>query len=194
MKKVSFCIILVFGLIFSISLMGLHFKAINAIKGDVKLIRSHDIDDDTKAVLFEDRLDKSFGVARIEKKFGFLYWYAGGSSSFTVEEGKPFQADGSGANKDFIVAIKTAENSNIKYIALGNHMEDVLPTDKYELTLDDVRENKDEYRLKKVKHNYVLFVTNEYSEDTWTIRAFDKDGNLIADKLFGGDTRYIDRK
>lgn len=51
-----------------------------------------------------------------------------------------------------------------------------------------------QYYLKDVKDNYVLFVTDEYSKDTWTIRAFDKDGNLIADELFGGDTRYINWK
>jgi hypothetical protein len=77
-------------------------------------------------------------------------------------------------------------------------MEGVKPSDKYELTLDVVRENIDEYYLKEVDDNYVLFVTDKYSEDTWTIRAFDKEGNLIADKLFGetqdtqiGNNRYI---
>lgn len=109
-----------------------------------------------------------------------------------LEEGKPFQTSGIGDDDDFLVAIKTAENSNIQYIALGNHMEELIPSDKYELTLDEIRENIDEYYLKEVKDGYVLFVTDKYSEDTWTIRAFDQDGILIADKLFGGDERYID--
>ena len=43
-----------------------------------------------------------------------------------VEEGKPFQAGGIGDNDDFLVAIKTAKTSNIKYIVLGDHME-LLP-------------------------------------------------------------------
>ncbi|WP_186577924.1 hypothetical protein [Aquibacillus kalidii] len=46
--------------------------------------------------------------------------------------------------------------------------------------------------MKQVKDNYVLFVADEYSMDTWTIRAFDTEGDLVADELFGGDPRYID--
>lgn len=194
MKKVLFGIIVILSLFLIGSLSGLHLKEINAVPGDVKMIRSSDIKGDAKAVLFEDKTHKSFGVAKIEKKFGFLYRYDGGSSGYTVEEGKPFQASGIGDVDAFLVAIKTAQNSNIKYIALGNHMESIMPSDQYELTLDDVRDNINEYHLKEVKNNYVLFVTDEYSEDTWTIRAFDKDGNLIADELFGGDARYIDWK
>lgn len=191
MKKVLLGVILILGLVLLGSLSGLHFKEINAIPGDVKMIQSCEIGNHAKAVLFEDKTDKTFGVARIEKKFGFLYRFDDSSRGYKVEENKPFQAIGMGNADDFLVAIKTAKNSNIEYIALGNHMEDVMPSDKYELTLADVRENIDEYYLKEVEDNYVLFVTDEYSEDTWTIRAFDKDGNLIADKLFGSEERYI---
>ncbi|MFO1441787.1 hypothetical protein KDN24_00765 [Bacillus sp. Bva_UNVM-123] len=194
MKKVLFGVILILGLFLIGILSGLHFKEINAVPGDVKMIHSSDIGNYAKAVLFEDNTHNTFGVAKLEKKFGFLYRYDGGAWEGMVEEGKPFQATGIGDEDDFLVAIKTAKNSNIEYIALGNHMEGVMPSDKYELTLDGVRENIDEYYLKEVKDNYVLFVTDEYSEDTWTIRAFDKDGNLIADELFGGDARYIDWK
>lgn len=191
MKKVLVGVILALGLFIIGSLSGLHFKEINAVPGDLKMIRSSDIGNYAKAVLFEDKTYKTFGVAKVEKMFGFLYKYDGGSWGYMVEEGKPFQASGIGDKDDFLVAIKTAKNSNIEYIVLGNHMEGVTPTDKYELTLDEVRENIDEYYLKEVEDNYVLFVTDEYSEDTWTIRAFDKDGNLVADELFGGDARYI---
>jgi hypothetical protein len=90
------------------------------------------------------------------------------------------------------VAVQTAKNSNIKYIALGNHMKGITPSDTYELFLDDVKANREEYHLKEVINNYVLFVLDEYTEDTWTIRAFNNDGKLIADKLFGGEARYID--
>ncbi|OLO26308.1 hypothetical protein BTR23_23370 [Alkalihalophilus pseudofirmus] len=194
MKKVIFGFILILGLFLIGSLSGLHFNEINAVPGDVKMVSSSDIGNYAKAVLFEDKTHKTFGVAKTEKKFGFLYRYDGGTLGYMVEKGKPFQASGIGDNDDFLVVIKTAQNSNIEYIALGNHMEGVTPSDKYELTLDDVRENIDEYYLEEVKDNYVLFVTDEYSDDTWTIRAFNKDGNLIADKLFGGDTRYINWK
>ncbi|MFC7782928.1 hypothetical protein ACFQWC_00360 [Rossellomorea sp. GCM10028870] len=191
MKKNLFVIFIIIGIFLIGSLSGLHFKEINAVPGDVKLISSSDIGGYAKAVLFEDKTSNTFGVAEIEKKFGFLYRYDGGSWGDMVEEGKPFQATGIGDDDDFLVAIKTAKNSNIEYIVLGNHMEGVTPSDKYQLTLDNVRENIDEYYLKEVEDNYVLFVTEEYSEDTWTIRAFDKEGNLIADELFGGDARYI---
>ncbi|MYL54933.1 hypothetical protein GLW08_16485 [Pontibacillus yanchengensis] len=192
MKKILFGIFIIIGIFLIDSFSGLHFKEINAVPGDVKLISSSDIGGYAKAVLFEDNTTRKFGVAEIEKKFGFLYRYDGGSWSGMVEKGKPFQANGIGDDDDFLVAIKTAKNSNIEYIALGNHMEGVKPSDKYKLTLDDVRENIDEYYLKEVEDNYVLFVTEEYSEDTWTIRAFDEEGNLIADELFGGEARYID--
>ncbi|MDZ5472367.1 hypothetical protein SM124_11470 [Bacillus sp. 31A1R] len=192
MKKVLFGVIAILSLFLIGSLSELHFNVVNAVPGDVKMIRSSEIGKNTKAVLFEDQVHKTFGVAKIEKRLGFLYRYDGGSWGYMVEEGKPFQACGIGDNDDFLVAIKTAKNSNIEYIVLGNHMEGVAPTDKYELSLDDVRENMDEYYVKQVENNYVLFVTDEYSEDTWTIRAFDKDGILIADELFGGDARYID--
>jgi hypothetical protein len=45
--------------------------------------------------------------------------------------------------------------------------------------------------LAEVDHNYVLLVFDEYNEETWTIRGFNSDGKLVADKLFGGETRYI---
>jgi hypothetical protein len=175
MKKILFGIFIIFGLFLIGSLLELHFKEINAVPGDVTMISSSNIGECAKAVLFENKTYKTFGVARIEKKLGFLYRYDGGTWGNFVEEGKPFQADGIGNNEDFLVAIKTSINSKIKYIALGNHMEGIMPSDKYELTLDDVRKNID-----------------EYSEDTWTIRAFNKDGKLIADELFGGDARYTD--
>lgn len=191
MKKILIVFSLILGLFLIGSLNGLHFNEINAIPGDIKKVRSANIGDHGKAVLFEDKTHKTFGVVRIEKKFGFLYRYDGGSYGYGIEEGKPFQASGIADNNSFLVALKIAKNSNIKYIALGNHMEGI---DTYELSLDDVKENIDDYHLKEVKDNYVLFVLDEYSEDTWTIRAFDNDGNLIADELGGGDARYIDWK
>lgn len=120
-----------------------------------------------------------------------MYRFDGGSFGYWVEEGKPFQASGIGNSDNFLVAIKTAEDSNIKYIALGNHMGDITPSDTYELSLEDVKQNSEEYHLKEVEENYVLFVLDKYTQDNWTIRAFDKDGNLIADELPGADARYI---
>lgn len=195
MKKKIIVVSLLLGLILIGGLMsGLHINEINTIPGDVKEIRSANIGDYGKAVLFEDITHKTFGVARIEKKLGFLYRYDGGTCDEWIEEGKPFQASGIGDNNSFLVAIKIAKDSNIKYIAIGNHMEGILPSATYELSLDDVKANSGDYHLKEVIDHYVLFVLEEYSEDSGTIRAFDNDGNLIADKLFAGDTRYIPLK
>lgn len=192
MRKKIIGITLILGLILMGSMSGLHFNVINTIPGTVKKVRTANIDDYGKAVLFEDITYKTFGVAKAEKKFGFLYRYDGGTYGYGIEEGKPFQASGIADQNGFIVAIKIAKDSNIKYIALGNHMDGIMPSDTYELSLDDVKANSDDYQLKEVTDNYVLFVLEEYSENSYTIRAFDNDGNLTADQLFGRDARYID--
>lgn len=179
-------------LLVSSSLKGLHLSEVKAIPGNVKVVRTLEINGIGKAVLYEEKSDQSFGVAELERKFGFLYHYDGGTSGYWTEKGKPFQAVGVGENKYFIVAVKTADDSNIKYIAIGNHMEGITPTETYELTLDDVYANRDDYNLKEVTDNYALFVLDDYTEDTWTIRAFDQNGILIADKIYGGDERYVD--
>lgn len=192
MKKLLLIVSLILGLFLIGSLGGLHFNETNAIPFEIKKIRSLDIHDNGKAVLFEDEIHKSFGIAKVEKKFGFLYRYGGGSSGYSIEEGKPFEASGMGDENYFIVAIKTPEDSNIKYIALGNHIEGITPSDTYELSLEDVKQNSEDYHVEEVKDNYILFVLDEYNQDNWTIRAFDTDGNLIADELPGTDARYID--
>lgn len=192
MKKILIVACILLSLFLFGILNGLHFTVTNAIPGDDKLVRYQDIGDYGKVVLFEDKIYKTFGMAKVEKKFGFLYRYDGGTYGYSVEEDKPFQAAGNGDNNDFLVTVKIAKNSNIKFIALGNHMERITPSDNYKLSLDDVKANREEYHLKEVTDNYVLFVLDEYTEDTWTIRAFNNEGKLIADELFGGEARYID--
>ncbi|MCK9862984.1 hypothetical protein [Paenibacillus sp. ATY16] len=192
MKKFMFAVISVCAIVGFLFVEGLHFKITNAIHGDVKVIRTEDMGNSAKAVLFEDNSNHTFGVAKIEKKYGFLYRYDGGSYSFQVLEGKPFQASGIGDPESFVVAVKTADKSNIEYIAIGNHIEDIGLTELYRLSLDEVKSNPSEYRLQEVTDNYALFVFNGPSEDNWTIRGFSEDGKLVADKLFGGEERYVD--
>lgn len=169
------------------------FNGTNAIPGNVKII----LEEQTvygKAVLFEDTDNHSFGVARLEKYLGFFYQFDGCSYENYVEKDQPFKATGYGARaqKDsFAVAVKVAENSNIAYVTIGNYMSDVLPGEKYELSLDDVKANMEQYQLKAVVDGYVLFVTDEYTEDTWTVRGFDKDGKLVAHKRFAGEPSYL---
>ncbi|MEH7073637.1 hypothetical protein [Neobacillus drentensis] len=191
MKKSLAFLCMLLGLFLIGSLNGYHFTSAKAIPGDVIKVRSLAIGEFGQAVLFEDRTNQSFGVAEIEKRYGFLYRYQGGSSGYSIEQGKPFQASGIGDRHAFLVAIKTADHSKIKYIVLGNHIEGITPSDHYELSLQDVKENRAAYHVKEVKDGYALFVLDDYTEDTWTIRAFDKDGKLIADKLLGAEPRYI---
>lgn len=194
MKKLLIIIALIIILFLIVRLSDLHLKEINAVPGNVEEIATENISDYGKAILFKDENNNSFGLVRVKKVLGLLYSYDGGSFGHMVQEDKPFEAIGLANNNDFLVGIKVINNSKIKYIAIGNHMGEIKPTDSYSLSLSDVKANNDVYLLREVKDNYVLFVLNEYSEDTWTIRAFDGDGKLIADKLFGGEARYINWK
>lgn len=71
MKKIllAVCLILILFLIGSLS--GFHFKGINTLPDNVKMVRSSDIGDYASAVLFEDYSHKTFGVAKIEKSLAF---------------------------------------------------------------------------------------------------------------------------
>ncbi|WP_186577925.1 hypothetical protein [Aquibacillus kalidii] len=137
MKKAFFVVFLILVIFLTRSLSELHFNEINAVPGDVKMVRSSDIGDYAKAVLFEDETG-AFGVAEIHKKYGFLYKFDGSTSGAMVEEGQPFKAIGIADDDDFLVAVKTAENSNIEYITLGNHMEGIKLSNKYDLSLNEL--------------------------------------------------------
>jgi hypothetical protein len=100
-KKLLILVCLLFTLNLIGSLSGFHFKETNALPGDVKIVRSNDIGDYAKAVLFENKNDMTFGVAEIEKKFGFLYRHNGVTWGYKVENGKPFQACGIGDENVF---------------------------------------------------------------------------------------------
>ncbi|WP_102029538.1 hypothetical protein [Salirhabdus sp. Marseille-P4669] len=169
-----------------------HFSVASAIPWDIKVLQSEDTPDG-KAILFEDNQDHSFGVALVDRKFGFLYQYYIGTNGYHLDPGKPFQASGLTDDKHFIVGIKTAEDSNIKYITLGNHLDEVAPSETYDLTLKEVRNHEEEYYITEVKDHYAFFVIDEYTDSTWTIRGFDGNGNLIADKLFGAEERFVNR-
>ncbi|MGF7048415.1 hypothetical protein J2T13_002923 [Paenibacillus sp. DS2015] len=189
--------LLITGLIVCIVLLGWLYgwrlTESSAIPGSVRVVSSHNTVYG-KAVLFEDKVHDTFGGARLKQYLGILYQYDGGSFGNFIEEGKPFAATGFGnddTEDSLLVVVKTAEDSNIKYIALGNHMEGLTASDTYSFTIEDVKEHIDKYHLAEVDNNYTLFVLDKYTEDAWTIRGFDDDGKLIADKLFGGEIRYI---
>lgn len=190
MKKIIVAILISLILL---AVLYIWFVGPSAIPGNVKIIQSQKTVYG-KAVLFEDLDNQTFGVARLEHNWWFFYRFSGSSYGNYIEEDKPFEVTGYGTNEkidSLAIGVKVSSDSGIKYIAVGNHMEDVAPYESYELHLDEVRKNPNDYQLKEVEDNYVLFVVDEYTDDTWTIRGFDESGNLIADKGAWGEPRFL---
>lgn len=142
------------------------------------------------AILYEDQTYGTFGISQVNKLSPFpIYYHYGGSDA---EIRMPFSATGYGPPEgEFVVAVKIPEASKIDYISIGNHLELGDPLSDT-LTLDDIRAHSNSYSVVKVAGEYVFVKTDGYSEKTWTIRAFDKDGKLIADKRFGSAPRSLD--
>lgn len=149
-----------------------------------------------EAVIFEDKEGSTFGVAQLNRYFGILWVYGGGASGYEVKENQPFKAVGAFTNnkkgKDqFVVGIKI-NNENIKYIAVGKGPQiDSNLDSRYSLNYQEVKEMKDVYRVEEVENGFALMVFDEYSEENWTITAFDDNGNLVADKLSGAEPRNL---
>lgn len=172
-------------------LFGFRFTASSALPMGAKVIQSKNTSFG-KAILYEDKNNHTFGLAKINRNLGFLYYYAGGASDYFIEGNEPFQAAGFGNEDGFMVGVRIG-NPNIKYIVVGNTLGNLTPSDIYHFNMKTVEENPDSYHVERVVNNYAFFVLDNYTRATWTIRALDKDGNLIADKLFGtGEARYIE--
>ncbi|MCT2536253.1 hypothetical protein NC661_13540 [Aquibacillus koreensis] len=189
----KFIVIILVIIIGALLLIGFRFTASSALPNGTKPIESIETIYG-KAILYEDVNNHTFGLAEIHRSIGFLYHYSGGASEYILEGNEPFQAVGFGSDEQdgFMVGIKTG-NPNIKYIVVGNHLEDLTTSDPYNFNMETVEEYPNSYHVKDIVDNHAFFVLNEYSEETWTIRALDKDGNLIADKLFGtGEARYVE--
>jgi hypothetical protein len=153
-----------------------------------------------KAILFENTSLGTFGVARVEKAFPLLYKYSGGSYGEFIEKDKPFAVtgygnSGLGGEDGFLLAIKTADNANIQYITIGNHLGALHTSTHYNMTMDDIRAHQEYYDVEEVVNNYALFVlhSNAYNDEKYIIRGFDAEGNLIADKLFAAKIRYVNK-
>lgn len=149
-----------------------------------------------QAVLFQNNTYDTFGVAPLKRHLGLFWFYDGGTYGYDVEENEPFKAAGiwtrnEKAKEQFIIGIKI-NNQDIKHIAIGKDPK--LPSSldvKYDLTLREVKEKSDIYKVTDVKGDFALIVTDDYNEESWNITAFDKDGKLVADKPFGSDSRII---
>lgn len=192
-KLQQFIIVILLIIIGAVLLMGFRFTASSALPFAVNVIESVNTNYG-KAILYEDRKNNTFGLAEVNRSLGVLYHYSGGTSDYFIEGDEPFQAAGYGSDKEdgFMVGVRT-NDPKIKYIVVGNHLEKLTLSDTYNFNMETVEKYPDIYNIEEVVANYVLFVLDGYSEEAWTIRALDKDGNLIADKLFGtGEARYID--
>jgi hypothetical protein len=192
-KPWKFILVILLIIIGALLLIGFRFTASSALPFGSNVIESIDTNYG-KAILYEEGNDHTFGLAKVNRSLGFLYHYSGGASDYSIEGNEPFQAGGHGNDEDdgFMVGVRTRD-PNIKYIVVGNHLENLTPSDTYNFNMETVEKYPDSYHIQEVVVNHAFFVLDEYSEETWTIRALDKDGNLVADKLFGtGEARYID--
>lgn len=189
MKRVFIVLLSFIFLVLIGKLFNLHIYPTGTIPGNVVAIQTLNIKNGV-AILFENQKSNTFGIAKV-MKFGPIYYYYGGTDSHELEEGMPFSVAGYGRTRgDFLVAVKVPTGSHIKYISLGNHLEVGNPSNET-ISLDIVKQHPDCYLVKKVEGNYVFFLTDGYSEESWTVRAFDENGKLVADKLFGSQPRFL---
>ncbi|WP_211748613.1 hypothetical protein [Paenibacillus sp. Marseille-Q4541] len=170
-----------------------HITESGAIPGNHKIIISQDTVYG-KAAIYEDMKNQTFGAVKLNKKLGLFYEYGGLAEREFPEEDMPFQVVGFGNNVEqndsFVVGIKVNRNSNIHSISLGYHKKITDYNESYEFSMKDIEAHPDKYLVKEVKNGYVLFVMDEYTHEGWTMRGFDKDGNMVADKLFSAQPRY----
>lgn len=151
-----------------------------------------------KAVLFEDPARGTFGTTHLKRSL-FMFWQLGGGSyGYRLEPGKPFQATGYSSRIDqeryhTVVAVKV--DPQIKYVAVGSEDPDFeSPQRVYDLTLERARSLPAFYKVQPVDNGYALFTFDEIAEASmFTFRAFDADGKLVADELFGYSVRWLNR-
>jgi len=95
--------------------------------------------------------------------------------------------------QQYIIGVKT-NNNDIKYIVIGKGTQIHSGSDeKYDLGLNEVKKMKETYRITNVEDNFALIVADEYNEENWTITAFNKNGDLVAGKLFGTEPRTLNK-
>ena len=169
--------------------IGVYFSSTWSLGWNVERIKTI-YTDSKKAILFEDKNDDTFGIAFFEK-YGPFYFKTDYTFSYHLSEGEPFSPAGFADDDDFMIAIKLPPSSNIKYFAVGNHLEEDSTLNDT-LTLEDIKKNSSEYTIITVEDQYVFLNVDDYSEKTWTIRGFDSSGKLIADKLFASMPRYLE--
>jgi len=178
-------------------LMGYRFTMSAAISAgfhrDYEVILSEDMPGG-KAVLYEDAFHGTFGVGKLHTLWGVLYRHGGEGGSLAAGEEQPFEVAGYGSGGDdkwFLVGIRLKDESEIRYLSAGNHLNNLAYDEPYNMTLEDVLANSEHYVWSEAAGRYVLLVLDEYTEESWTLRAFNEQGELVADKPAPGQPRYI---
>ncbi|MTI67226.1 MAG: hypothetical protein FH753_11610 [Firmicutes bacterium] len=143
-------------------------------------------------VVYEIEDSDIFGTANIKKyMFGLFKNYKGGASYLDeANKHKPFKVVGSIRDNKYYMGVKVYD-PKIKYIAFGSNKETYKPKEVYNLNIDYIKDNLDSFTLKKVNDGYVSFVGNEYTKEKYTVRAFNENGNVIADSYYDYGERYI---
>lgn len=194
-------------LIFSIltigflALSGVRITASGTLPHGTKLIESVNTTYG-KAFLYEDKNAPVFGIASAHRVLGVFYYNYSRTNGYLPEDDVPFEViglevneGGSSQGEDSFTVGVMAIDSDIRYIVIGNHFdeEEAHYLAPYEFNMETIEAHTDGYIVKEIDSGYALFTFDRFSEKTWTIRALDKDGNLMADKLFwNGESRYID--
>ncbi|WP_454190134.1 hypothetical protein [Paenibacillus sp. Marseille-Q7038] len=170
-----------------------HLTASGAIPGNHKIM----ISEDTvygKAAIYEDTMNNTFGAVKLREKLGLFYEFGGHAVKESPDRDMPFEAVGfeNDVKEDdsYVVGVKVNRDSNIASVSLGNHKRITYYNEPYEFSMKDIEAHPDQYLVEEVKGGYALFVMDEYTHEGWTIRGFDKEGNMVADKLFSAQPRY----
>ncbi|HLN61685.1 MAG TPA: hypothetical protein VK464_09050 [Symbiobacteriaceae bacterium] len=144
-------------------------------------------------LLFEDTERDSFGVAAADRVLGFLWRPAGGAYGYSLEPTRPLQAagfaiQGPQGDSPFLVGVKVAPTS-IQYLALG--CAEPCPDRPDGLNLEAVRKQPKTYTVVPVSQQYAFFVADAMTTSTWTIWAFDAEGQLVAWKPAHGEPQWL---
>lgn len=141
-----------------------------------------------KAVIFKD--EKTFGIAFLERVFGFMWKCNGFTYMQELKVNLPFETIWSFTKnkygrQQYVLAVKV-NDPTITQIGLIN---------KYKGThLNSITtEANPDIHVENVINNSVIFVEDYYNEKESLICGYNKNGNIIAYKLFDNKAVYVER-
>lgn len=59
------------------------------------------------------------------------------------------------------------------------------------MVLDEIINHPETYQYVQITDGYAVFSRSDFTQAKYTVRAFDKNGKLIADEFYGSEVRYI---